>query len=114
MEEDIQKIFDLIDSYKKGKTNNEEEEFVKNKPSSDPVDFNEMKKSAPENEGLSYTTANMDRNIVNADLFRYDLKTLERIKTVFDFYSDSSSHCLGYKFICERIQEIKNNNHANT
>lgn len=38
---------------------------------------------------------------------KLDLRTLKHLKTVFDFYSDFSSQCLGYRFICQRINDME-------
>lgn len=36
-----------------------------------------------------------------------DLKTLKHLKLVFEFYSDSSASTLGYRFICQRIEDME-------
>jgi len=39
-----------------------------------------------------------------------DLNTLEYIKTICDLYSDHSSQTLGYRRLCEIIEEVKKKN----
>lgn len=39
-----------------------------------------------------------------------DLKTLEHIKQICDFYSDMSSRTLGYSYVCQKIDEINHKN----
>lgn len=38
---------------------------------------------------------------------KLDLHTLKHLKVVFDFYSDFSSQSLGYRFICQMINDME-------
>lgn len=36
-----------------------------------------------------------------------DLETLKYIKVHFDLFSDLSTNCMGYKFLCDTIERIE-------
>jgi len=38
---------------------------------------------------------------------KLDLYTLKEVKQALDSYSDHSSTCLGYKYICGKIKELE-------
>ena len=40
---------------------------------------------------------------------KLDLETLKTVKLACNLYSDSSSSTLGYKWICDRINEMERN-----
>lgn len=36
-----------------------------------------------------------------------EMRILESVKQSFDYYSDGSAFCLGYKNLCDRIKDLK-------
>lgn len=38
---------------------------------------------------------------------KLDLETLNHIKLEFGYYSDYSTSCLGYKYLCGKIKELE-------
>lgn len=49
----------------------------------------------------------LERKKADTQSEELDLKTLKKLKFVFDIYSDMSSRTLGYSYICRKIEEIE-------